>query len=1294
MSGLALHPELQSWIEQTLGISFSDSWVNDCRNGQILCQLINKLSPGCIKRVHKSSMTFMALENIQNFVKGCHSLGVDPSVLFEPSDLFEAKNLRNVTQSTLKIAPVKTPLQSASQVKRPISPSPISPPTTPPLNPPSSPTFDVSMTITCPSTSSLKIVGSLDSLGHDSLDKGLDVSSRGGDVFETVLDGVQEDFSFNFYYGDTKFLVKESRPPRRIKIDWLSQDAIANFKYSVCKSSSVVKIMFEDGVESVLIEDVSTGTDVLIVSDDLSLRVESNSTIDKDFLIKNLDKVTVLDLSAAHLSEYHVSELIKLFPNLETLNLTNSECCSLVDCFPTSSTTIKNLILDNTQNILNFESTLHIFPKLESLSLQGCSFVTSSAINLIPSLLSQLTSIDLSNTSLTPVDHEALSSRIPFTCFKANNTGLKSSCLHSLSDISCKSLIDLDLSSTCVTSLVGLSKFENLKVLDISGLDVFVDSSTPPIFFSFCLEKFNFLKTKLPDHFLAEILKAASSTLQSINFDWKLGPLSSRALLSCCLIDSEHYLHLLDGDVLNHQQQSEEIVDFESNYDTDDEISVELDNLKLNSIAEISELYMTSFEIPDLDVASYFWHQLFRKSANVTYILTQCFATLTGLLSGCTANEVLKNVADQKNLKKVKLEDLNEQKYLIASKMISSIIYIQLFCNFLNHDPVLIQVSQNLSKITSLTPYSATLSFIKQLQTYGLVALVNRIVISCISSFPSHTLDSVSSFSLDYLSLLVLTLILTHNVPVESMLDNTVTSPGSLMSSTLISTVHHPLLLTPCSLPTSINPLIDVNCTTINSRAVVLSFLTFYSSYLGIGIDESLYQGFENLKFKICRPISKLVSLVVKLLNKELSSPGYVYFRQLTKTFPDLASISKCSDKITEPFYFIFEPSHHCFSVIFTLISSYQGGHKSEMASRLVDSLINRISVSFDLKWSKKAQKELQVSKVHQILSAFYFENTISKSKAVEELKSLGFSKKSRHCQRVSDPLPLPPITLMECSSFETDLIDHATFLSYNQTNSNKIIITGTDSSLSRFCTSLFSSDMLNCQLYYFPSQMNIANSSCSFYLSQYLASVDPIYMHLVFLPFLSFSSLAPTTILFPCYSSAEVLKSSTNLRSNFPTPVSCLDLYTSMYLYFASYELLLPLWEVEIVSRNGASKKVISCCFVDIGCAANARSTIIHNNSVIFDSPEFSVKKVRTLRDFDHSVINCSINYSMVNPIGEQVKNCHYSGNVYALSVSNFECTGTTLDLQPFDSLAPVWAKLQDTFLTFFNVDVESRSF
>lgn len=66
------------------------------KDGILLCELINTLQPGSVKRVNHQKMPFFKMENIGNYLSACESYGVEKADLFQTVDLFEGRNMSAV----------------------------------------------------------------------------------------------------------------------------------------------------------------------------------------------------------------------------------------------------------------------------------------------------------------------------------------------------------------------------------------------------------------------------------------------------------------------------------------------------------------------------------------------------------------------------------------------------------------------------------------------------------------------------------------------------------------------------------------------------------------------------------------------------------------------------------------------------------------------------------------------------------------------------------------------------------------------------------------------------------------------------------------------------------------------------------------------------------------------------------------------------------------------------------------------------------------------------------------------
>ncbi|KAI1884035.1 hypothetical protein AGOR_G00222230 [Albula goreensis] len=88
------------WIQEVTGRRVGDNFMEGLKDGVILCELINKLQPGSVKKINNSPQNWHQLENIGNFVRAITEYGLKPHDIFEANDLFENVNHTQV-QSTL-----------------------------------------------------------------------------------------------------------------------------------------------------------------------------------------------------------------------------------------------------------------------------------------------------------------------------------------------------------------------------------------------------------------------------------------------------------------------------------------------------------------------------------------------------------------------------------------------------------------------------------------------------------------------------------------------------------------------------------------------------------------------------------------------------------------------------------------------------------------------------------------------------------------------------------------------------------------------------------------------------------------------------------------------------------------------------------------------------------------------------------------------------------------------------------------------------------------------------------------
>ncbi|XP_059700906.1 LIM and calponin homology domains-containing protein 1 isoform X2 [Haemorhous mexicanus] len=85
--------EAQKWIEQVTGRSFGEKdFRSGLENGILLCELLNAIKPGLVKKINRLPTPIAGLDNIILFLRGCKELGLKESQLFDPGDLQDSSN--------------------------------------------------------------------------------------------------------------------------------------------------------------------------------------------------------------------------------------------------------------------------------------------------------------------------------------------------------------------------------------------------------------------------------------------------------------------------------------------------------------------------------------------------------------------------------------------------------------------------------------------------------------------------------------------------------------------------------------------------------------------------------------------------------------------------------------------------------------------------------------------------------------------------------------------------------------------------------------------------------------------------------------------------------------------------------------------------------------------------------------------------------------------------------------------------------------------------------------------------
>eukprot|EP00005_Dracoamoeba_jomungandri_P003028 CAMPEP_0174260498 /NCGR_PEP_ID=MMETSP0439-20130205/9766_1 /TAXON_ID=0 /ORGANISM="Stereomyxa ramosa, Strain Chinc5" /LENGTH=203 /DNA_ID=CAMNT_0015344751 /DNA_START=1 /DNA_END=612 /DNA_ORIENTATION=+ len=99
----ALEREVRSWIQRETGQNVSGDFHTGLKDGVLLCNLMNRLSPGSVKKINTGRMPFLQMENIAAFLAAAKAAGMADHDLFQTVDLYEAKNM---TQVVLTLAAI------------------------------------------------------------------------------------------------------------------------------------------------------------------------------------------------------------------------------------------------------------------------------------------------------------------------------------------------------------------------------------------------------------------------------------------------------------------------------------------------------------------------------------------------------------------------------------------------------------------------------------------------------------------------------------------------------------------------------------------------------------------------------------------------------------------------------------------------------------------------------------------------------------------------------------------------------------------------------------------------------------------------------------------------------------------------------------------------------------------------------------------------------------------------------------------------------------------------------------
>lgn len=97
--------EVLNWVFAVLGEKVPSGQYEDIlRDGQVLCRLANKLTAGSVKKIQERGTNFQLMENVQRFQAAIKKYGVPEEEIFQTADLFERRNIPQVTLCLYSLA--------------------------------------------------------------------------------------------------------------------------------------------------------------------------------------------------------------------------------------------------------------------------------------------------------------------------------------------------------------------------------------------------------------------------------------------------------------------------------------------------------------------------------------------------------------------------------------------------------------------------------------------------------------------------------------------------------------------------------------------------------------------------------------------------------------------------------------------------------------------------------------------------------------------------------------------------------------------------------------------------------------------------------------------------------------------------------------------------------------------------------------------------------------------------------------------------------------------------------------
>ncbi|XP_067663015.1 myophilin-like [Haliotis asinina] len=104
---VVIEREAREWIETLIGRPLSenggdlgvDGMHAVLKDGVLLCQVMNCLQPGSVKKINETRMAFKQMENISNFLQAAEKYGCSKTDMFQTVDLYEKTNMVQVVNA-------------------------------------------------------------------------------------------------------------------------------------------------------------------------------------------------------------------------------------------------------------------------------------------------------------------------------------------------------------------------------------------------------------------------------------------------------------------------------------------------------------------------------------------------------------------------------------------------------------------------------------------------------------------------------------------------------------------------------------------------------------------------------------------------------------------------------------------------------------------------------------------------------------------------------------------------------------------------------------------------------------------------------------------------------------------------------------------------------------------------------------------------------------------------------------------------------------------------------------------